>query len=358
MTGALECRPLVFELEAPFENAVSSWVHRDTLCVTLQGADGNPGGRGEAAPLPGYSRDNLEMCGRALGAIRSTDLQALEPLQSPAQLLERAAALVPEDVPAARFALETALLDRLGRRQGRPLWSLLRELVPGSTDGGAAIELCALLPSADVAAAVAEARLRLASGMSTFKLKIGPGRLQSAQAATLRALRETFGDVLNLRLDANGSLARTGLGATLRELASYAPEFVEEPIHSPEPRELADAPCPLALDECLQSLEPSLLRELLALSACHTLVLKPTALGGFSRCLQLARLARAAGCEVVVSHAIEGPIGWAACVHLALALAPGQAQGLWPLRHQQPSHAGPRSARVVPPAEAGLGVLS
>jgi o-succinylbenzoate synthase len=347
----LELRRCERILDPPQANARGVWTRRSTLELSLGGADGR--GRGEAAPLPDYSPDRLEDCERALAALDATRLPAFD-LGGASALLDAAAAAIPAALPAARFALETALLDRAGRRSGQPLWRLLSELVPG-TAAARPIEICALLPSADPARALELARRGLADGVRSFKLKLGPEQLGAAQEATLERLRGGLDGGVALRLDANRSLSRATLGETLERVSRYDIEFLEEPLFAPAPEDLAASPCPIALDESLQGISDGELARLLATGSVHVLVLKPTALGGFGACIRLARTARAQGCEAVVSHALEGPLGWAACAHLALALQGARAVGLSPLAHQLAPLPRIVHGQLVPPSEPGLG---
>lgn len=386
---SLERREL--PLDPPHSHAGAEWTERSILLLRVRDAHGLDG-YGEASPLPGYSPDTADACEQALRAISDAELAALDELNAPCDLTLAAAALVPARLPAARFGLEAALLDRLGRRTRRPLWSLLGEVVgetrsprPASTHleeapnaqlpiwpnfgqhealvsapvptDGAAVGLCALLPTADPERALREAREHVCLGVRTFKLKVGPGRLLESQRVTLQALRGALGDSVRLRLDANRSLSRDALAATLAALASYEIEFLEEPLLDPEPAEFAASPCALALDESLQALDDATLALFLGVPTCRALVLKPTALGGLQRCIDLAGKARAHGREVVVSHTLEGPIGWSACAELALALAPSRAAGLWPLVHQraaQPRICAGRLLRGEVPSQEGL----
>jgi o-succinylbenzoate synthase len=339
-------------LEQPLVNANTSWQRRSVLRVELHDALG-ASGWGEASPLPGYSRESSSECARALEALDASALRALEAPASPRGLLEAAAAAVPEALPAARFALETALLDRLGRRTGRPLFELLREAA-GVDAEPRPVPLCALLPS-EPGRALELARSYLARGVCTFKLKVGPECFSPAQEQTLVTLRAAFGAQIQLRLDANRSLSRGGLSALLVRAAELGVEFLEEPVLAPEPELLASSPCPLALDESLQGLSSQALDRWLMLGSVRVLVLKPTALGGFGACLALAGAARRHGRDIVVSHALEGPIGWAACAHLALALAGRTPAGLWPLAHQRAPSPEVMGHEIAVPREPGLG---
>jgi L-Ala-D/L-Glu epimerase len=337
-------------LDPPQANARGAWTKRSTLELSLPDGEGRMG-RGEAAPLPDYSPERLEDCERVLAALDEARFQALADA-TPRSLLDAASAALPPELPAARFALETALLDRASQRSGQPLWRLLSELIPGAGEP-ASLALCALLPSAETSRALELARRHVGAGVRTFKLKVGPEKLSGAQEATLEALRLALGSGVELRLDANRSLSRPHLATTLERASRYAVEFLEEPIADPSPEALPDSVCPLALDESLQGLAPDRLAPLL--DRVRVLVLKPTALGGIGACIRLALQARARGCDVVVSHALEGPIGWAACAHLAIALQGPRAAGLWPLAHQAAQRPRIDRGRLVPPAEPGLG---
>jgi o-succinylbenzoate synthase len=323
---ALHCLRQQHELAVPVRNARQQWRLRSTLTVEI--ADQNGLGRGEAAPLPGYSRDTLDEAERALLGIPAAALQRALELSQPAQLLQMAERLIPAEYPSARFALETALLDRLGRQRRRPLWSLLRELLPLRA-AAEPVPLCVLLSGDEPAAVLSEAARHFASGVRCFKVKIGPERLLPEQGQLLSQLRAQFGEHVQLRLDANQSLLRSELTATFERLSSYHPEFVEEPLVQPRAAELAALPCGWALDESLQRLDARELGVLSSSPGCRALVLKPTCLG-LGRCISLAAQASALGKAAVVSHGFEGLLGWRACAQLAIALGPGAAAGLWP----------------------------
>ena len=106
----------------------------------------------------------------------------------------------------------------------------------------------------------------------------------------------------------------------LRELEL---EWLEEPTNEPLATSLG---VPVALDESLDAALPDLESH----PDIVALVLKPTALGGVARCLELARHATAHGRACVASHSLEGPVGFMAAAALALALPQRAAHGLGP----------------------------
>lgn len=349
----LSCRRSELTLEQPFHNARSSWHTRSILELRVRDASGLEG-NGEAAPLPGYSADDVAGCQRALLAISAAQLEHLAACPGASEVLAAAAATLPPSLPAARFALETAFLDLIGKRRQLPLWRLLGEL-PLAAPAQAPLQLCAVLPHGDALVALRAAEDLFQGGVRVFKLKIGPDRLHIAQQQTLELLRTELGDAVTLRLDANRSLDRAALAETLSSLACYRPEFVEEPLLEPSLEELADLPVAFALDESLQRMAVDAVESVLALPTCRAVVLKPTLLGGFDRCLALAHRAHARARAAIVSHTLEGRVGFAACVQLALACQRGAAAGLWPLPHQQTAATALTSGCLPAPAASGLG---
>ncbi len=269
--------------------------------------DGGGWGQGEASPLPGFSTDTLEMCFKQLSRI-ATDKIARDFTAPIETWLEQALAESEVTAPAARFALETALLDWRGRHSDASIAKLLggKEAVARS------------VPLAALVADMASAQTAFARGIRTFKIKISPATWSGAMSLGA-ALRREYGKSVSLRFDANRTLALPDVAAQLRELAQLAPEFIEEPVGGDELVSLAGAPVALAADESLAKPAswPQLAR------VCQVIVLKPALLGGLCACLKLARYATARGANVVVTHMFDGPIALAAAAELAVAL-PGR----------------------------------
>jgi L-alanine-DL-glutamate epimerase-like enolase superfamily enzyme len=320
------------------EGAARGRAERAAVIVELRCANGVLG-LGEAAPLPGLSRDTLDDAERAIA-----DLDAGGAVASS---------------PAAQFALETALLDALGRSTGRSVADLLTGTVSLLSRSGAAtlkdseglmgtvslLSRFAASPSCDQGASSVDrpqspvfaaavplaavvddpdsARRHFAAGIRCFKIKLAtdddPARVTAIAAAVPDA---------RLRIDANRSWPRAEVHARLAALARLPIDYVEEPCI--DSHQLLDDALPmrLALDESLATIMPDELDRALRSPQLAALVLKPTLLGGLSAVLALADRARQAGVAAIVSHGLEGPIGTAACASLALALGGSHAVGL------------------------------
>jgi o-succinylbenzoate synthase len=328
------------------------WTDREGLLLRLVTADAHVG-QGEASPLPRYSRETLPAVHDALGRLDWTKVPEPEPSETLDGYLERLEAPLSGLPASARFAVETALLDLLGQVRGAPIWAL-------SGAVGAAVPLSALVGGADDDDVAARAAGAVERGVRTVKVKVlGPSLGKQYEA--LAAVRGVIGDAA-LRLDANGSFDARTVTAELGVLRGLGPELVEEPVSPVDLAALGTLPIPLALDESLQDantlerLAPHLSR-----LGCVAVVLKPMALGGFSRCFALARAATALGLDVTVSHLFDGPVALAAAAHLALCIASRtRASGLdvhaglaaWP--RTPVTTVGPTS--VVARNEPGLGV--
>jgi o-succinylbenzoate synthase len=341
-----------FRLPFGAGNARMRWASREGALVRVIDDEGREG-FGEASPLPGYSRDSLRRCGSALRRWASTACG--QRVGGAAELSERLGAWHIRSA-SARFAVESAMLDLIGRTAGTPAWRLLRRTAAPSPSP---VALSSLVEGADVLDRLASARRARAAGIGTVKMKIGAPRRFGREMMALRAV--VAAGRLSIRLDANRAWSLEQARSRLRRIARYRPQFVEEPCAVEHWQELADCGVAIAADETLQRRDgvQSALR-LADRGVCRVFVLKPSVLGGADRCLALARRAARAGADVVVTHAFDGPVARAAAADLALALDPPPlACGVGDVPSSTPVCGGVsriRGDRIIPGAAPGLGV--
>lgn len=256
-------------------------------------------GYGEAAPLAGFSPDTVEDAGRELARTDWREISLDGDVITTLGALEIRS-------PSARFAIETAVLDLVAQERGMRVVDLLGG--PRSPS----------LPLARVALADRSAIEAARSGVAAIKLKLGRDAIER-ELAGAAALRKEAPHVA-IRLDANRRLT----GRELQRFASIDPELCEEPS------DFEGLTLPAALDETIALEGEAKLRRLAAAGVVKYAVLKPTTLG-LTRTLTLARLAESLGVRVIVSHTVEGPIGFGACIDLAFVCMDGAtAAGLYP----------------------------
>jgi O-succinylbenzoate synthase len=280
------------------------WRERAAVVVIVRDDTGAVG-VGEAAPLPGVSTDELadaERAAQALAALVPFELDTAVHATAIADTLTRA--------PAARFAVETALLAVLAQRNATSVASLI---VATPLD---ALRCAVVVDDAD------EARAAIAAGAPCLKIKAGPpGHVEHIA----RAVPGT-----RLRVDANRAWSRADAIGRIAALADLPIDFIEEPCVAAHELLATALPIRIALDESVAELDRRTLDRALGSPQLAALVLKPTVLGGFARCLELAAAAHRHGVAPIVSHALEGPIGFAACHELARAIAADVPAGLGP----------------------------
>lgn len=282
---------------------------RHVVVVAVRGDDGTTG-LGEAAPLPGVSIDDVADALRAVdGLVARLPIELATPRHA-SSIADRITG-----APAARFAIETALLAAFAQHART---SLARLLSP--------------IPHAELRSAVVvddedAAQVAVALGARCLKIKVGGDPAEDI--ARVRAVARRA-PAVPLRLDANRGWPADDVDRILAELRDLPIEYVEEPCRDAHQLLACDLPYRIALDESLVELDPAQLARAVASPRLAALVLKPTLLGGLARCMELAALAHRHGVAPIVSHTLEGPIGTAACHELARAIGADVPVGLAP----------------------------
>ena len=319
-----------------------------TFAVLTLTDDNGIAGIGEASPLPGYSPDSIDDAAEELQDLIAHPIEVDRAL-APRALLDRMAEVQLIQSPSARFALESALLDWLGKVRGSPVHALL------AVGAVRSIPIADLVLEADPARWPDHVRRLCADGATHIKLKIGSAL--DREVAALQTIRDAHPG-LKIRLDANRRIDITDLRRHAGTLASLDLELIEEPVPARDWLEAVSLPLPLALDETLR--DEAMSRQLLGEGRIRAVVIKPAVLGGITAALDLAKIAREHGAQPVLSHTFDGPIARAATAELALALKSELAAGLGshPALELWPPHriAAIRDREIRPHAVAGLGL--
>jgi L-Ala-D/L-Glu epimerase len=340
----LGLRRQTLRLREPLHTSYGEVTERELAIVSLEGSDG-VSGFGEAAPLPAYGGPNIEQVWEALEKYEPVVEQAGEDPGGGVRLIE--ACREREDLPEAIAALDMALWDRAGRRSGKPVAALLSEEHAGS------VPVNATLSALDRAGAAAQAAQAAREGFGCLKVKVGTGD----DAGRVAAVRAAAGPEMRLRLDANGAWDVEQAVRSIEALEPAGLELMEEPAHGLEAvRAIRErVAVRVSIDETAGV--PGALGAGIADAVC----LKVSRCGGIGPLLVAAALVRATGAEIYLASTLDGPLGVAAALHAAAALA---SRG--PLPHCGLATLGmfeglddplaPREGAIALPSAPGLGV--
>ena len=205
--------------------------------------------------------------------------------------------------PAAKSSLDMAVWDAVGRS----LNLQVTDLLGGYTDR---MRVSHMLGFDDPAAMVAEAERMLDDyGIRTFKVKVGR-RPFTLDTAVVRALRERFGDEVELYVDGNRGWSASESARAMQEMADLGLLFAEElnPADDVLGRKwlVSQLDLPFIADESVPT-AAEVTRQVLGGAA--TAISIKTARTGFTRSRRVHHLAEGLGLEVVMGNQIDGQLG-------------------------------------------------
>jgi L-alanine-DL-glutamate epimerase-like enolase superfamily enzyme len=338
----LESERRTLRLARPLETSYGAIAERELVLVRLDDEEG-PTGHGEAAPLEPYDGVSIDRAVAALDAY--APVLAGSGQMNGAQVLEACRRV--DDLPVALAAVDMALWDRAGRRAGRPVAELL------SDTPAAAVPVNATLTALDRSGCAEQAARATAAGYGCLKLKVGLGD----DTGRVAAARAAAGPAVALRLDANGAWDVEQAVGMIDALSPAGLELVEEPTHGLQAMRAVRerVAVRVSIDETAGE------RGALAAGVADAVCLKVARCGGIAGLIAAATLVRLAGAEVYLASTLDGPLGVAAALQAAAALAsraPMPHSGLATLElfegieNQLPA----REGAIALPGGPGLGV--
>ncbi|HZZ42506.1 MAG TPA: mandelate racemase/muconate lactonizing enzyme family protein, partial [Tepidisphaeraceae bacterium] len=220
------------------------------------------------------------------------------------------------DNPFTKAAVEMALLDLAGKRQGKPIYELL---------GGAKnalkipIKFSIGLREPDDAANIAAGKVK--EGFTAIKLKVGPDA--EKDLARVKAVREAVGPNIRMNVDANGGWT---VEKAIRETRRYEPyrlEYVEQPTPRWDIEGMAKVRqgvgVPIMADESVFTLWQA--EQVIAKKAADLISIYPGKNGGILKAKKICDLAADAGIGCHLGSNLEWDLATAAMCHLAAACA-------------------------------------
>ena len=302
--------PLSMPLTEPFAIATGTQHTADNVLVRVVLADGTVG-LGEAAPLPPVSGETQGSALAALEGLRTLalgrDARAWRPLAA-------AFAEAEPHQPAARCALEVAVLDALARHHRLPLWSFFG-------GAGTRVDIDMTVTAGDAAHARESARAILARGITTLKVKVGALDPEADAERMAAVHREAPG--AQLLADANGGWSHAQAHRFLEELERRGVPLAlfEQPVAADDYEGLraltVRGTVPVCADESARSVA-SVLR--LVRERCVSALNLKLQKCGVADALTVWSLARAAGLQLMAGAMVEGPLGISFATHFVAGL--------------------------------------
>ena len=285
------------------------------VIVQLRLANGVQG-IGEAATLggPRWSEESVESIKATIDAYLAPAL-----IGARADRFEQAGVLLDAAAKrnnAAKAALDTALIDAVGRTLGLPAAALL---------GGAVRDRMPVLwtlASGDPGQEIEEAEKKLAARLhDTFKVKIG-AQSPEADLARMRRLAEALQGRARLIVDANQAWDETVATRCLPALGEMGVRLVEQPVPAWNVTGLARlrarSTVPLMADESVFS--PHDMFAVACAGAADVVSLKLVKHGGLLNTRKVAAVAEAAGIGLYGGCLLESSIGAAAHLQVFASL--------------------------------------
>jgi muconate cycloisomerase len=216
----------------------------------------------------------------------------------------------------AKCAVETALLDAFGKRNGLSVADLLGGRVRDR------LPVAWTLASGDTARDIAEAEEMLSRRRhNVFKLKIGRNEV-GADIAHVEAIKRAVGDRASVRVDVNQAWSETTAAKAIAQLEAVGVDLVEQPIAQSNRRGMArlaaNAIMPIMADEALHGPETAF--DYASHSAADVFAVKIAQSGGLFAGGRVAAIADAAGIGLYGGTMLEGPVGSVASAHLFATL--------------------------------------
>ncbi|MEX0285271.1 MAG: enolase C-terminal domain-like protein [Paracoccaceae bacterium] len=227
--------------------------------------------------------------------------------------IQRDAARAVAHCTEAKAALETALLDLTGRISNLPVWALLGGRYRGC------IPLSCSIANPDFAADIDLMQRLREDGVGLIKLKTG-FKTHAFDMERLERIRADFPE-FGVRVDYNQGLSIEEAPARVRDVARFAPDFIEQPVRADQFAMMARLrgiiDVPLLADESVFG--PEDMARAVREGICDGVSVKIMKSGGLTRAQDVARMAATNGLSAYGGDMFEAGLAHLAGTHMIAA---------------------------------------
>lgn len=302
--------PVDIPITDPFVVATGSRIVAENVFVRITLSDGVCG-YGEAAPFPEVGGEDRETCLNALSSL--APLLIGQSVHDSRELAARMAHVSPLQ-PAARCALETALLDASSRSTKTPMWQLWggADVRPRDTD--------ITIPIATQDKTLSLARGWYERGFRLFKMKVGKD--VDADIRRLEAVHRTFPGISFIG-DGNQGFSREECMAFAKGVRQFGGVLVllEQPVVRDDLDSMAairrETGIPVAADESVRSLDDA--RKVVKQDAADHINIKIMKTG-VVEAQEIAAFTLASGLKLMVGGMLESRIAMGCSFSLVLGM--------------------------------------
>ncbi|MFK0263774.1 mandelate racemase/muconate lactonizing enzyme family protein [Streptomyces angustmyceticus] len=337
-------RTVRLALTEPLRISRSTMAARDAVWLAVEHHGLH--GYGEAVTSTYYGLDTATL-GRLLNAAGRELARCADP-ESALDALRAGDLPAPGTPPAVTAAVESALLDLVGKRAGVPVHRLLGSTGPPRAATARTLGITSCRAAAEQAARLA----RL--GFSVLKLKAGAPDPEE-DLDRVRAVRRAAPHA-RLLLDPNGAWSPALAQDLLPRYADLGIEAVEQPLAPGDPETLARlaarSPLPVIADE--DAAGPDDARRLAG--RVHGINVKLAKCGGATAALRIADLIAGSGTALMLGCLTASSLGLAPAVHLADRARWTDLDGHLLLAHDPWTGIGGTDGTVAAGRRPGLGV--
>lgn len=308
----------------PFTIALGTLTHSNHVLVRMEDDKGRVGW-GECTTFHsvyGYDQKSLYdvLTAYLIPAVKGCDPRNMKILH---QKMDQ---VIPFNL-MAKCGIDLAAYDLVGQTDDVPVYSL----TGGKRVDRVPVTAAVGIDSPEQTAAMAEQLVE--KGFNTIKIKIGLDPVKDLER--VKIIRETLGNEIKLRVDANQGYDRSTALKVLEQMEPLALEWMEQPLPDWDLEGLAMLAdyleTPIALDESVYTVHDA--QRVIAAGAADVINIKVPKCGGIYRSQQIAALCEKNGIICFLGGCLETTPGTAAQAHFYTStqniISAAEMEGPW-----------------------------